>query len=167
MPALPKATLAQHVLDALGDLVTNHGDVNDVPFMVEVKGLLPLAIFAFTVSDPPGGRPFNELKIQLIAPGQKKGQTGNFKAPDDDSYAILLGYSQDYEVFVLWDAYKHRDFGWSKNCQIRIDPMKDAQIGGLGYRERRLTSIQETERIIVARPDHLKDALGERIRTSD
>lgn len=164
MPSLKKHVLAQHLLDALGDSVTSHGDLSDVPFTVKVKGLLPLAVYAFTVSDPPGGRSFKELKIQLIAPGQQKGEIGNFKAPDDDSFMILLGYSQDYDVFVLWDAYKHRDFGHSKNCQIRLQPMKDAQIEGLGYRERRLTSIGEIERIIVARPDHLQAALGERIR---
>ncbi len=52
--------------------------------------------------------------------------------PDNESYVILLGYSVDYDVFVLWDAYKHRDFAFSKNCQVRIEPIKTAQIKGLG-----------------------------------
>lgn len=164
MPSLPKPVLAQHIIDALGSDLVAVGDLEDVPLRVEVTGLLPLAMYAFAVSDPPGGREPDELKIQLIAPGQERGERGNFDAPDDDSYVILLGYSQDYEVFVLWDAYKHRDFAWSKNCQIRLAPIKDAQISGVGYRERRLGS-GATERIIVARPDHLARALGERVRT--
>lgn len=164
MPSLPKSVLADHVIAALGSELLSHGDTEAVPLMLNVRGLVPLAVYAFTVSDPPGGRDFDELKIQLIAPGQKKGERGNFEPPDDESYVILLGYSPDYEVFVLWDAYKHRNFGWSKNCQIRLRPIKEAQITGLGYRERHLGS-GATEHIIVARPDHLAKALGERVRT--
>jgi hypothetical protein len=164
MPSLPKSVLANRVIAALSSELLSHGDTEAVPLRLNVRGLVPLAVYAFTVSDPPGGRDFDELKIQLIAPGQKKGERGNFEPPDDESYAILLGYSPDYEVFVLWDAYKHRNFGWSKNCQIRLAPIKEAQITGLGYRHRRLGS-GATEHIIVARPDHLAKALGERVRT--
>lgn len=164
MPALPKSVVAQHVIDALGADLLSHGDVDEVPFRIEVVGLLPLAVYAFTVSDPPGGREADELKIQLIAPGHERGDRGNFEAPDDESYVILLGYSRDYAVFVMWDAYKHRDFAWSKNCQVRLAPIKDAQISGLGYRDRTLGD-GTPERIIVARPDHLAKALGERVRT--
>lgn len=164
MPSLPKSVLGQRIIDALGPALRSHGDVDDVPFRIEVDGLLPLAVYTFTVSDPPGGRDPDELKIQLIAPGHERGGRGNFEAPDDESYVILLGYSQDYKVFVLWDAYKHRDFAWSKNCQVRLAPIKDAQISGLGYRDRTLGG-GVPERIIVARPDHLAQALGERVRT--
>lgn len=152
------------MVGALGEAVESHGDFEDVPFRINVAGLLPLAVYAFTVSDPPGGREADELKIQLIAPGQERNERGSFEAPDEDSYLILLGYSRDYDVFVLWDAYKHRDFAWSKNCQVRLAPIKDAQITGLGYRDRTLGG-GVPEWIIVARPDHLAKALGERIRT--
>lgn len=164
VPSLPKSLLAKRVVEALSQNLVSHGDLEDVPFRIEVHGLLPLAVYAFTISDPPGGREPDELKIQLIAPGQERGERGNFEAPDDDTYVILLGYSQKYDVFVLWDAYKHRNFGWSKNCQIRLAPIKDAQISGLGYRDRTLGG-GVPERIIVARPDNLAEALGERVRT--
>lgn len=164
MPSLPKSVLAQHVIQALGPALRSHGDVEEVPLRIEVAGLLPLAIYAFTVSDPPGGREPDELKIQLIAPGQERGERGNFESPDGESYVILLGYSKDYDVFVLWDAYRHRDFAWSKNCQIRLAAIKDAQISGIGYRDRVLGG-GVPERIVVARPDHLAKALGERVRT--
>ncbi len=124
MPSLAKSVLAGHVITALGPDVLSHGDTDAVPLTLSVKGLVPLAIYAFTVSDPPGGRDAGELKIQLIAPGQKKGERANLDAPDNESYVVLLGYSADYSVFVLWDAYKHRDFAFSKNCQVRIEPIK-------------------------------------------
>ena len=52
-------------------------DVSNVPFLLKPTGLLPLAVFAFTVTDPPGGREATELKIQLIAPGQGRHERGN------------------------------------------------------------------------------------------
>jgi hypothetical protein len=164
MPSLPKSVLAEHVIAALGSDLLSHGSAEEVPLRLNVRGLLPLAVYAFTVSDPPGGREADELKIQLIAPGHTRGTKGNFEAPDTDTYVILLGYSPDYDVFVLWDAYKHKDFAWSKNCQVRLAEIKQAQITGIGHRDRPLRG-GVTERIIVAKPDHLAKALGERIRT--
>lgn len=164
MPSLSKLVLADHIIDALGGDLISHGDTSEVPLVLQVQGLaMPVAVFAFTVSDPPGGRPADELKIQLIAPGQQKGESGNFKPPDDESFALLLGYSVAYNVFVLWDAYKHRNFAWSKNCQVRLAAIKDAQISGLGCRDRRLQT--GDEHIIVARPDHLSEAFRERIHS--
>jgi hypothetical protein len=165
MPSLAKSVLADHLIAALGSDLLAHGDIQAVPLKLSVQGLVPMAVYAFTVSDPPGGRDAGELKIQLIAPGQKKGERANLEAPDDESYVILLGYSADYDVFVLWDAYKHREFAFSKNCQVRLEPIKTAQITGLGYRDRILGD-GSSERIIVARPDQLANALGERIRTA-
>lgn len=164
MPSLPKSVLADHIINALGDELVSHGDTGEVPLGLSVIGLaMPLAVYAYTVSDPPGGRPADELKIQLIAPGQQKGDLGNFIPPDEESFAVLLGYSVVYDAFVLWDAYKHRNFAWSKNCQIRLAAIKDAQISGLGYRDRRLQT--GDEHIIVARPDHLSEAFRERIHS--
>ena len=144
MPSLPKSVLADRVIAALGSELLSHGDPETVPFAMNVRGLVPLATYAFTISDPPGGRDSAELKIQLIAPGQERGDRGDFEPPDDESYVVLLGYSPDYDVFVLWDAYKHRDFAWSKNCQIRLEPIKAAQITGLGYRDRTLGVVRRS-----------------------
>lgn len=45
VPSLPKSVLAQRVVDALGQDLVSHGDVEEVPFRIEVQGLLPLAIW--------------------------------------------------------------------------------------------------------------------------
>lgn len=161
---MSKAELAQKILESLGAAVQSHSPVANVPFRIELPGLLPLAIYAFTVTDPPGGRDPRELKIQLIAPGQQRGERGSFLVPDDDDFVVLLGYSSHYDVFVLWDAYKHPDFAWSKNCQVRLTEINDAVVTGLGRRERRLHG-DAIETIITARPSHLRDALASRIAT--
>ena len=164
MPAIPKPELHRLVLAALEDASPAHGALEDVPFLLQAKGLIPVAIYAFTVTDPPGGRDADELKIQMIAPGQGKGERGSLPAPDEDTCPILLGYSRHYDVFVLWDAYKHVDFSFSKNCQVRLQPLVDASLTGIGKQARQLRSTG-LETILAARPDHLHAALAERIRT--
>jgi hypothetical protein len=163
VPRLSKRALAETVVRTLGASVKSHGDTGDDPFLLNVEGLVPLAVFAFNVTDPPGGRDRSELKIQLIAPGHLRGQRGSF-TPPHGHWAILLGYSSDYNVFVLWDANKHVDFAWSKNCQVRMQALTDAQLIGCGSATRNLRG-GVTETILTARPDHLLEALQARVTT--
>jgi hypothetical protein len=163
MPGLPKHVLADHIIQALGSDLLSHGSTADVPLDLNIRGLVPVVVYAFTVSDPPGGRDADELKIQLIVPGQVKKQRADFDSPNG-AFIVLLGYSPGHNVFVLWDAYKHKNFAYSKNCQVRLAEIKDAQISGIGHKTRVLGD-GASERIIVARPDHLAKAIGERIRT--
>lgn len=162
MPALSKEQIHRRVLESLGPDGLTSGPLAAIPFLIELDGLVPLAVYAFTITDPPGGRDADELKIQLIVPGQGRGERGTLEEPDDDTFLILLGYSQKYDVFVLWDAYLHRDFAFSKNCQVRLQAIVDAQLTGLGRQTRQLRSGLET--VIVARPDHLREALSSRVR---
>ena len=74
---------------------------------------------------------------------------------------FAFGLSTDYDVFVLWDAYKHRDFAFSKNCQIRLYAITDARLTGIGEHKRQVQAGPET--IVTARPDHLHEALTRRI----
>ncbi|MGO9958129.1 MAG: hypothetical protein ACLP50_19545 [Solirubrobacteraceae bacterium] len=161
MPRLSKAQLAEKILEVLGSSVTGQGDLAAEPFLLDVDGVVPLAIFAFNVTDPPGGRDASELKIQLIGPGHKRGERGSFTAPSG-RWPILLGYSTGYDVFVLWDAHKHVDFAWSKNCQVRMKALTTAQTEGRGFQTRTLAGgVSET--ILTARPDHLLEVLRRRV----
>ena len=55
MPSLPKRVLNRAILEALGKDVEGHGEEDDFPFELKVKGVIPLAVFAFTLTSPPGG----------------------------------------------------------------------------------------------------------------
>ena len=149
MPALPKEEIHRRILTALGEDVDDRGAVDEIPFRLKPRRLLRMAVYAYTITDPPGGREPDELKIQLIAPGQRKGERAFFVAPDEESFLILLGYSAHYDVFVLWDAYRHQNFPHSKNCQVRLHAITDARLTGLGERHRQLKTGPET--IIAAR----------------
>ncbi len=161
MARLSKSGLHQAVLDALGDRVESHGSLEAVPFRLEARGVVPVAIWAFNVTSPPGGRHPLESKIQLIAPGQERDARGRLEPPDDDCFSILLGYKSEERLFVMWDAYKHVDFAFSKNVQVRAQAMEDAITFGIGEMSRRVAGGMET--IIVARSDHLGEALARRI----
>jgi hypothetical protein len=163
MPALEKRDLHQAVLDALGSEVDSHEAIDAVPFVVKPKRVVQLAVWAFTVTSPPGGRHPLESKIQIMVPGQARGERGSFQPADDDTFAVLLGYKPEERIFVLWDAYKHANFAFSKNVQVRAEPLLHAMTFGTGRTTRRLASGDET--IIVARPDHLHQALSERVLT--
>jgi len=163
MPGLRKPVLHARIIEALGDAVEDHGPVDQVPFTLRAEGLLAMAVFAFTVTDPPGGRDVDELKIQLIVPGQGRRERGTLTHDDQATFLILLGYSPHYDVFVLWDAYRHRQFAYSKNCQVRLATMTDARLTGLGSQPRTLGDGQ-VETILAARPDHLHQALARRIQ---
>lgn len=161
MPSLSKTEISERIGAALGTSLQSHGPFEDYPFLVQIQGAVPLAIFPFTVTSPPGGRDARELKVQLIAPGQQRGDRGNFVAPPGH-WAVLLGYSEHFDLFVLWEAQKHRDFGWSKNCQVRMQVLGEARISGIATMDRTLQG-GITETIIAARPDHLAEALRQRI----
>jgi hypothetical protein len=163
MPALEKGDLHQAVLDALDNEVDSHGAVDAVPFLIKPKRVVQLAIWAFTVTSPPGGRHPLESKIQIMVPGQARGERGSFQSQDDDTFPVLLGYKPEEGIFVLWDAYKHADFAFSKNVQVRAEPLLHAMTFGIGRTTRRLATGDET--IIVARADRLHQALTERVLT--
>ncbi len=161
MPSLPKHVLNRAVLDALGGDVEEHGDEDGFPFELKVKGIIPLSVFAFTVTSPPGGRHPLESKIQLIGPGHGRGERGSLEVPPGGGFPILLGYKPEEDLFVLWDAYKQPDFSWSKNVQVKADPLLDALHLGIGEITRRLKAGKEL--VIAARADHLREALGKRV----
>lgn len=160
MSGLPKSSLNRAILGALGDSVESHGGEEQFPFPLKVRGVVPLSVFAFTVTSPPGGRHPLESKIQLIAPGQRRGERGNLE-PVAESFPVLLGYKPEEALFVLWDAYLQVDFSYSKNVQVTAPPLLEALSRGIGRATRRLNSGDET--VIAARPDHLREALAERI----
>jgi hypothetical protein len=160
MTRLSKPDLHQAVLDALGSDVESHGPLEVVPFRLKTRGVLKVAIWAFNLTSPPGGRHPAESKIQLIAPGQGRDERGNLDPPDGCA-PILLGFGADEDLFVLWDAYLHVNFAFSKNVQVRARPLEDAHTFGIGEMSRKLRT--GTEKIIAARADHLGQALAERI----
>lgn len=159
MTALRKSQLHQRVCAALG-IEPPTERLDEVPLLIEPPGLTALAVWAFTLTDPKGGRHPSEAKIQLILPGQERGERRSFES-DADRYRILIGSPRAGDLFVLWDAYKQTTFTWSKNVQVRGEILWRAEVDGLATGKR----LRGQETVIACRPEHLKTAIKARINT--
>jgi len=154
--------LHETFLAALDGSVAAHTDLDLKPLEVDLKSPLPpmLRVYMYNATYPPGGRTMGEHKIQLIVPGQDRGERGNF----DSSLGripLLVGYRPDLQIFMLWDAELYVDFSYSRNVQVKPETVYEAFAQGIG-RQRRALWHQEAEIVITADARHLKQAILER-----
>lgn len=167
MPALAVDVLNQAIVDGLGDLIVTCSPVATRPLDIAARAPLPstLRIYTWTISAPPGGRPADEHKIQLIVPGQIKGERGNFDWSGDPA-VMVAGYDQEHDVVVLWDATKYVDFGYSRNVQVPGATIAQARTTGeIATHERRVAGNQR-ELIIAAPREKLAEAVTMRFDAS-
>lgn len=162
MPSLPKRTLHLRVLEAAGTSVQESSDLTTVPFVVCLKRLGAVSFYAFTLTAPPGGRPLGEYKIQLILPGQARGQRGSLTV-DPDAFAVIAGWSEEEGVFALWDAYAYPSFAYSRNLQVKGETVWRAQALGVSWCNRELRRSQGVETVVACRKDRLLDGLRDRM----
>jgi hypothetical protein len=95
-----------------------------------------------------------------MVPGQARDEHGNFDY-SDDRLALMVGYADDYDVFILWDATLHRDFAFSTNAQVRTETVAAArETSALMTQQRRLRLGNET--VIAAPSNLLAEAIGRR-----
>lgn len=151
--------LNQAFVAALGDYVVHIADLHADVLTLELAPPLPerVRVYLFNATNPPGGRPTPEHKIELIAPGQHPGQRGNFDFSEGRS-VLLAGKVEDQEIFVLWDASLYRDFAFSSNVQVRTATIQEVQAAhAITTQSRRLHHGDET--VIVAPSALLADAI--------
>ena len=130
MGAIPKRELHAKILAAAGKDVEEHGPLDEVPYRLRIAKLGDFAFYAFTLTSPPGGRPLGEYKIQLILPKQPRGTRGSLTFPPG-AFTVLLGWSEEENVFAMWDAYAHDSFSYSQNLQVKGESVWPARVGGL------------------------------------
>lgn len=157
---LSKQMLNTAFLDGLGNHVAWHGDIASFPLLVDLQPRsLHLRVYLWNCTNPPGGRPLDEYKIQVILPGQQRGKRGQLDY-SDGRMPIIGALAKDGEdiSFAFWDADKHSDFAYSANLQVKADVIVKSLC----------TKISETirnnnERIICVRPQYLYDAIIRRM----
>ncbi len=121
---------------------------------------LTLSLYGYNCLNPPGGRPIDEYKINLNVPGQKPGIKSNFDF--ESGFVIMFGYVEAHDVFVLWDAYKHHNFAYNANQQVKINTILDSYLKPFSEQVR--DTKEGYEHILCCKPSHLIDALAERYR---
>ncbi len=162
-----QAELHRRFIAALGGSVASHAPLDSKPFELDLGSPLPtrLRLYIFTATRPPGGRPIGEHKIQLIAPGQKRGERASLDQ-SDGRIVLLAGYAADEDVFVLWDAGLYTDFAWSRNVQVKASTIVEATAGKIAEQKRQLRPPGggvATEILIACPPSLLAEALARRI----
>lgn len=136
--------------------------VGSKPLDLMLSAPLPSHLRVYLYSLVAGGKSrSNELKAVLRVPGQQRGAYGAFD--DSDGYLVLLaGYSENLDVFVLWDSLLHPRFKNGGNVQVREDVVIDAASSGWVEQRRRLKS-GVTEVIFACRSDYLHRGLQARV----
>jgi excisionase family DNA binding protein len=165
-----QAEMHERLIAALGRRVVRHGRSSDKPLEIDLGGPMPVRIrvYMFNATRPPGGRPLGEHKVQLIVPGQRRGERGNFDH-GDERVVLLIGYAAEEDVYILWDAGLYSDFAWSRNVQVKAETIIEATAGKLATQFRQLRpgegpAIIET--LIAAPAERLADAIDTRIQLS-
>lgn len=155
--------LHRRFIEALGSRVQSHSRVDQKPLELDLAAPLPtrVRVYLFNATRPPGGRPTGEHKVQLIMPGQKRGERGQFDVADG-RIVLLAGYAAEEDVFVLWDAGLYPDFAWSRNVQVKAQTLLEASAGKLAQQQRRLRpgdGEAATETLLACPPVLLADAI--------
>lgn len=153
-----KSEIHQNFIDILGDNVIQHNGIESIPFEVKLKPPLPskVRIYAYNVTSPPGGRPSGEYKAQLIVPDQSPGERASFDH-SGGHFVLVLGYTVNIDVFILWDAGLHYDFSYSKNVQVKAQTVYKALAGEIGTQIRNLQTGKET--VVTSNGENLDKAI--------
>ncbi|WP_299048858.1 helix-turn-helix domain-containing protein [uncultured Tateyamaria sp.] len=159
--------LHRRFLKALGEKAQSNSEIERKPLEVDLSTPMPsrIRVYLFNVTRPPGGRPLGEHKVQLIIPGQKRGERANFDQTDG-RIVLLAGYAAEEDVFVLWDAGLYADFAWSRNVQVKAATLIEASAGRVAEQGRRLRPTDGeavTETLLACPPQRLCDAILRRV----
>ena len=157
---LSKQALNAIFVDGLGDHVVWHSDISSSPLLVDLQPRnLRLRVYLWNCTNPPGGRALDEYKIQVILPGQQRGERGQLDY-SDGRLPIIGALVRDGEdiSFAFWDADKHSDFAYSGNMQVKADVIVASLCTRVSEAVR-----NNNERIVCARPQYLYDALIHRM----
>jgi hypothetical protein len=154
--------LHRRFIDALGDGVVWHGDLGAKPLEIDLRPPLPRRLRLYQYSLVVGGQSrLGEFKAVLRVPGQEVGHYGSFEYLDE-RLTMLVAYSRQLDVFVLWDASLHERFKAGGNVQVKDTVVEVAAATGYAEQRRRLTS-GATEVVVACRSDTLARAVRQRV----
>jgi Methylase-associated X1 len=151
---LSQTEMHQRFIHALGGKVQSTSDLSRKPLELDLMPPLPhrVRLYVYNATRPPGGRPLGEHKVQLMVPGQARGERG-YLDHSDGRIVLLCGYARDEDVFIFWDGGLYTDFAWSRNVQVKSATLAEACAMKIATQERRLrTKSGNAREIVVAAP---------------
>lgn len=126
MPSLPQPVLQRKLRAALPPGTVFVDEATTRPADVAIPAIGETRIYLWTVTTVESDdRDPDEYKIQLILPGQQRGDRGQLELADKPTF--LLGYSPDFGVFVGWEARLHEEFAYSAPVYVREPLLEQAR----------------------------------------
>lgn len=106
---------------------------------------------------PDKRRSTTEYRIILNANGQGAKEYRYFDTTA--GFALLIGYVEEYDVFVLWDPYKSPKFAHNRSFQVELSSITNAAFGDIFIQEKQLRKNKGTESIICCKSEDLVGAV--------
>lgn len=118
--------LQEMLVRDLGDAVSKVSSTDLRPLNITLSKpvIISLTVYIFPNTNPPGGRAQDEYKFNLTVPGQKHGEKGNFD--DSEGIPLLMSYTEDYDVYIIYNAEMHKNFACNANVQSKQKLLEDA-----------------------------------------
>jgi putative restriction endonuclease len=154
-----RAQQIERLIDGLvnsGFLVVNDFSPSDRPVSLTLLdregGTSELRVFSWNVTS--GGRNLpGELRVQAT-------RAGNVPLYVRGTRTLVLGYDDERDLFVAWDAERHPNPSESPSLQVRVDLLDEAATKGFAARPRPLGEPGVVEIITVFRPELIGDYLA-------
>ena len=164
---LPKAELHKQFIKALGPALATASTDTAGELVVRLRPPLPqrIRVYIYNATNPPGGRPTPEHKIQLGLTGQRRDERRDLDWSGVD-LVLLCGYVDEHNVFVFWDASMHINFPHSKNLQVKTANVQTAAASGVRVRQDR--RLQTGMEVVICAPIQLVvEAIAERASSGE
>lgn len=151
-------------LSPFGDRAVAVSDVDSKPLLVDLRLPLPprLRLYMYYLVGGVGTKRDHEYKAVLRLRGQ---QVGTYESFDhsEGRLALIVGYREDLDVFVLWDASLHPRFKNGGNIQVHADTVMRAAASGYAEQHRRLVVAGTTEVVLACQSSNLPEVVERRL----
>lgn len=152
------------VLRALGDSVSRLSSPEDRPLEVDLEPPNPpaLRLYVFNVIGGLGTVRSNEYKVNVRLPGGRPGDYSSFDY-SGGRLPVLMGYREDLDTFIVWDAGMRDQIKHAGNLQVKIETVHEAAHDGWAVQARRPGKDGMCEIVIACTSDNLLRALNARL----
>lgn len=155
--------LSLRFLEPFGVHVVSHTAIGSKPLEVDLALPLPPRLRVYLYNLVGGGTNIRdkEYKAILRLRGQQQGQYASFDYSDGRS-VLLVGYRDDLDVFVLWDASLCPRFKNGGNIQVRNTTV--FQAAALGQAEQiRVHNNGDRELVLACQSSNLVEVIDKRL----
>lgn len=121
-----------------------------------------LRVYMYNLVGSAGTTRSQEYKAVLRVPGQASGSYRSFDN-SEGRLALVVGYEDALDVFVLWDSSLHPHFTNGFNIQVHSETVMKAASMGHAEQQRRLKTLSTIEMVLACRSAYLVDTVAQRV----